>query len=158
MLPNTILATWGRFGRDVPAPVTALLGVSMLVGMVALWKRNRAAFWLIPAVVGGNLGLVLVRRVIPFDRTWIFLLPIGFGLIDAAWTALLSLSLPRGRPRLGLHLVGALGLLFALGIGYRLTSTNSVADYPETVRDQRRRSNSQQPSTAPPAWRQCSGP
>ncbi len=132
MLPNTLLTTWGRFSRDVPAPVTALLGVSMGVGVVALWKRNRAAFWLLAAAVVGNLGLVLVRRVIPFDRTWIFLLPIGFGLIDAAWTALLSLPWLRGRPRLGLHLAGALGLLFALGIGYGLASTRSVMYYPET--------------------------
>lgn len=132
MLPNTILTTWGRFSRDVPAPVTAILGGSMGVGLVALWKRNRAAFWLYPAAVVGCLGLVLGRRVIPFDRTWIFLLPIGFGLIDAAWTALLSLPPGRGRPRLRLHLAGALGLLFALGIGYRLASTNSVIHYPET--------------------------
>jgi hypothetical protein len=120
---------WLRYLRDIPVLLRACLALSMLVGTAYVWKANRAALLLIPAAPIG-IGLVLLAmRVVPFQRTWIFMLPLGFCLSDVGVTAFLRFAPHRTSSTI---IGGAVGLLFALGIGYHLVATDAVQHYPET--------------------------
>jgi hypothetical protein len=125
---ETPRVTWLRYLRDIPVLCQVCLGVCMLVGTVYLWKANRPALLLIPATPIGIGAVLLAMRVVPFQRTWIFLLPLGFCLADVGVTAILRF-IPR---RASVSIGGAVGLLFALGISYRLVATDAVPHYPET--------------------------
>jgi hypothetical protein len=120
--------TWALYQRDIPGLLTVCLIASALAGALRLWKRNRPAFLLIPSVMIGIGMVLLAGRAIPYPRTWSFLLPLGFCLVDAGVMGALTLADRRAR----VHVAGALGLLFALGIGYHLVTTEAVAHYPET--------------------------
>jgi hypothetical protein len=125
---RAVWETWLRYHRDIPGFVQACLGACLLAGVVYLWRANRPALLLLPAVPLGIGTVLLAMRVVPFQRTWIFLLPLGFCLADAGLAAMLRFLGRRAR----VWVIGALGLLFALGIGYHLASTDAVVFYPET--------------------------
>jgi len=126
--PGMVQATWLRYARDVPGLVWLILGAFALVGLIQLWRANRRTFYLLPAALFGNLGVLLLMRVVPFFRVWIFLLPLLLCLADAGLMVLLG----RLGRRSSLRVAGVLGLLFALGISIHLISTGAVARYPET--------------------------
>jgi hypothetical protein len=128
--PRTAWETWIRFYRDVPGLCQVCLGVSMLAGALYLWKANRPAFLLIPAALIGIGVALLTMRVNPYQRTWIFLLPLSFCLADAGITATLRLFSRRTR----VMVAGALSLLFAAGMSYHLANTDAVAQYTDTGR------------------------
>jgi hypothetical protein len=119
--------TWVLYQRDIPGLLMVCLVACALAGALRLWKRNRPNFLLIPSALIGIGMVLLAGRAIPYPRTWSFLLPLGFCLVDAGVTGFLTLADRRAR----VHVAGALGLLFALGIGYHLVTTEAVANYPE---------------------------
>jgi hypothetical protein len=120
--------TWVLYQRDIPHLLVVCLAACALLGALYLWKGNRPTFFLIPSALIGIGMVLLAGRAVPYPRTWSFLLPLGFCLVDAGVTGILTLA---GR-RTEVHLAGALGLLFALGISYHLVTTEAVAYYPET--------------------------
>jgi 4-amino-4-deoxy-L-arabinose transferase-like glycosyltransferase len=126
--PQLAQRVWMQYFADLPVLVRLFLGVCLFAGSVYLWKVNRPAFLLVPASLIG-IGLMLfATRTLPFVRTWTFLLPLGFCLVDAAITAVVRLfAVP-----IRVTAAGALGLLFAVGISYNLTALNVVPRYPET--------------------------
>lgn len=126
--PHMAIETWTLYHRDIPGLLAACLGILALVGTFYLWRANRLALLLIPAVLIGVGVVLLVTRTIPYVRTWTFLLPLGFCLVDAGITAMMRFFAATAR----VTAAGALGLLFAVGISYNLATTNAVPQYPET--------------------------
>jgi 4-amino-4-deoxy-L-arabinose transferase-like glycosyltransferase len=126
--PRMVQETWLNFQRDIPFLGRLCLGASMLYGAFHLWKSRRSAFLLVPATLVGIGALLLAMRVVPFRRTWIFLLPLGFCLADVGVMELLRFFRQRTRAAA----LGVLGLLVALGIGLYLTATDAVSQYPDT--------------------------
>ena len=119
---------WMRYHRDIPGLVQASLGGFVLIGILYLWRANRQAFLLIPAALLGSGLIMVAMRTVPFQRTWIFFLPLGACLADVGVTALTRFLAGRTRA----ILAGALGLLFALGISYHIISIDAVPNYPDT--------------------------
>jgi hypothetical protein len=135
--PSMVADTSLRFLKDVPGAIQIAIAGLMLAGAVTLWRANRTAFLLLPAAVVGIGAVLLARRVVPYQRTWIFLLPLSFCLADAGLAGLAGLVRLAGLAGLVHHRPrdvagGALGLLFALGMGVYLVRTNAVVYYPET--------------------------
>ena len=126
--PRMAMETWMLYHRDIPGLLAACLGVLVLVGILCLLRTNRPALLLIPAVLIGVGMILLVTRTIPYVRTWTFLLPLGFCLVDAGITAIVRLFAGPAR----VTAAGILGLLFAVGISYNLAALNTVPQYPET--------------------------
>jgi 4-amino-4-deoxy-L-arabinose transferase-like glycosyltransferase len=126
--PRMARETWQRFFRDIPLLGKLLLVGCMLVGMGRLWRANRSALLLVLAAPLCCALIMLVTRTLPYQRTWIFLLPLAYCLADTGLTGLVGFPC-RNR---WVHLAGALGLLFALGMGYHLITTDAVTHYPDT--------------------------
>jgi Dolichyl-phosphate-mannose-protein mannosyltransferase len=89
-LPRSLRATWALWTRDLPWPVVALL----VVGFWVATGRHRATSALpgpplVLAALVACLPILVVQRVVPFERVWLFLLPLGLltaaaGLVYAA--------------------------------------------------------------------------
>lgn len=74
------------------------IGIAGGIGLAALaiigtiesrQQRRMASALLLPAILSGSLIVLLLKRSIPFERTWIFLIPALLIAADAGFTVLL---------------------------------------------------------------------
>lgn len=85
-LPTHLSSVAGDFVRGIPEPLVVVLVVLLVLGFYKTARlRDWTSFALLPSVVVGSALVLVVKRVIPFNRTWIFLLPFVFILIDAGF-------------------------------------------------------------------------
>ena len=106
--------TWTRYQ---PPLITVVLIVGLLVALVF---QRRAAVYPIPALAVALIvcgAMVLVQRVAPYPRVWLFLLPITLISGAAGWVSVLRLK-PRGAAALAfaLCLILSVNLPFQSGI------------------------------------------
>lgn len=77
-LPSSLGGTFGRWHRDQPLPLWILLAIGFVAGTAFHRKLGRAAF---PPVVGAIVFIppvLVAQHVVPFERVWLFLLPLYF--------------------------------------------------------------------------------
>ncbi len=85
-----MIAVWLLWVGEVP-PLLQVIVAGAVLGGTGWLLRHRTAWGIAPfSLAAGALLLLLVMRVIPGNRTWIYFLPILFVLADAGVTALLS--------------------------------------------------------------------
>jgi len=73
-LPRSLASTWGLWNRDIPLALVLLLVAGFVIASARdLRSRRVPPGVLAPAVC---LVLVLVQRVAPFERVWLFLMPL----------------------------------------------------------------------------------
>ncbi len=82
VLARRLTQTWDVFTKGVPAIIASILVSGFVVTTIFRWKKM--AFPLI--LVLFSAAVVLLRRVVPFDRMWLFAVPIfliwaGAGLV-----------------------------------------------------------------------------
>ena len=85
-LPASLARTWSFWNRDVPWPLAALLVFGFLIATAEQVQRRRVPIGLL--AIGICLCLVLLQRVAPFERVWLFLLPLYFAIAAAGLTRL----------------------------------------------------------------------
>ncbi|HEX8967318.1 MAG TPA: glycosyltransferase family 39 protein [Chloroflexota bacterium] len=129
-LPRSLLQTFVLWNRDVPLPIAALLLLGFALGTLMDLRAGRGPVLglLAPGVC---LGLVVLQRVAPFERVWLFLLPLYLAIASIGLTRLVGVRW-RGRP-LGIAAVIGLGAIVGLSTlssGSILRSTETGA-YPD---------------------------
>jgi hypothetical protein len=87
-LPRTLARTFELWHRDVPGVVVALLAVGFVVASAQDLRRRRLPLGLLAFAV--CLALVVLQRVAPFERVWLFLLPLYFVLASGGLVWLVS--------------------------------------------------------------------
>jgi hypothetical protein len=74
-LPRSLWETLASWNRDVPVAVAVVLALGFAVALAAQPQISR--FRIPPAAAGFVVvPLALAQRVVPFDRVWLFLLPL----------------------------------------------------------------------------------
>lgn len=113
-LPRSLRSTWALWTRDLPAPVVVLL----VFGFVGALVRHRAlGYGGMPVALAAPvacLPLLLVQRVVPFERVWLFLLPVFLTTASAGLVAAARPLFRHGRPT-GLLDVVMVGVAATLG-------------------------------------------
>lgn len=126
LLPH-FSATARAFVRDVPPwSLATLLGLA-IVGFVRSWKRDKGLLLFLPALLAGAAVVLLYNHRIPFDRTWIHLLPVAFLLMDAGHVHLSAMLTERMQKTVSL----AIAVVFA-GWAGSLLWTRPIPHYPDT--------------------------
>ena len=80
-LARSLISTWGFWNRDVPWPLAALLVFGFLVTTVDELRHRQLPLGLLAVAV--CLLVVLLQRVAPFERVWLFLLPLYLVIASA---------------------------------------------------------------------------
>jgi hypothetical protein len=75
-LPSSLTRTWAFWNRDMPATLSAVLVLGFAASVALDGRERRVSIGLVAAAV--CLVLVLAQRVAPFERVWLFLLPLYF--------------------------------------------------------------------------------
>jgi Dolichyl-phosphate-mannose-protein mannosyltransferase len=129
-LPRSLRATWDLWLRDVPAPVGALLVLGFLVSLASWGRGGRSPPPVVLAAAIACLPILALQRVVPFERVWLFLLPV-FLLAAADGLARLIELVGRGQGRVD-ALVAGLAVAASLGLGGLVLAQGSVLRSPET--------------------------
>jgi uncharacterized membrane protein len=119
-LPASFMETWAKWHTDIPV----WLVVALLLGaMFALLRQNaqHPVPFVLPVLVW-CIPLLLIQRVIPFMRVWLYFLPVYFGLACAGLLALpLKLDTHKRIPAF----TPFIAILLVLGGGWLVTQTQS---------------------------------
>ena len=86
-LPDTLAATWQQWMRDMPWIAVVVLGLGFAAGVAFHGRCSRQR---VPLLVGMALWIVpviLIQRVAPYERVWLFALPL-FYIVASAGIAL----------------------------------------------------------------------
>jgi hypothetical protein len=75
-LPDSLAAVGKQWHRDIPLPLALVLGAAFLTAMV--FHRRVSRFALSPALaaIAWIAPVVVAQRVVPFERVWLFLIPL----------------------------------------------------------------------------------
>ena len=115
-LPRSLASTWAFWNRDIPLPLGLLLVVGFVIACIRDLRDRRVPLGLLaPAVC---LALVLAQRVAPFERVWLFLLPLYFVVAGGGLAAFVD-----GR---------LLGVLLGAVLGFATLTSGSILRSTET--------------------------
>jgi len=116
------------FLRDIPDAVVISVAFAAIAGIVmAIRDRNFALALLLPALLVGSMLLFVVKRSLPFTRTWIYLIPIALISADAAFTRLCRHLAPRTQK------VVVSGIcITSAALAFKLAASNAILAYPDT--------------------------
>jgi hypothetical protein len=115
-LARSLVSTWGFWNRDVPWLLAALLVFGFGVATIDELRRRRVPPGLLAAAM--CLLLVLVQRVAPFERVWLFLLPLYLVVASAGLARFVD-----GR---------LLGLVFGAALAFTALTSGSILASTET--------------------------
>lgn len=92
--PGSVAATWFDWHRNMPAAMgwALSLGFAAFVIAAAVLGRRRALFGLLVSAVAGIGAVVLLQRVAPPSRVWLFLLPVFAGMAATGLCSLVELG------------------------------------------------------------------
>ncbi len=119
-LIRTLGLAWLQWNSDLPRAVAALFVLAWAASLVRLVFRGRGCAGpsrLLLTVLGFSLVAALVQRVVPYDRVWLFALPLYLACIAEGLAGVLErLRLPAPfRPGLALLLAAGLALCVLRG-------------------------------------------
>ena len=107
--PASLLSTWQGWWRGLPAWLPLLTVPPFAAGLLRL--RGRLPLWTVVTVLP---VLLLLQRVVPYPRTWLFLLPLYLGTAAAGAVWLAARGRPcRGRTGLAALLIALAGALWS---------------------------------------------
>ncbi|MCD6081165.1 MAG: glycosyltransferase family 39 protein [Candidatus Omnitrophica bacterium] len=106
-----IYAVWNR---DLFSPLEIIFIVSFFISLFKGRFRDKNRAILLSAIVA-TVGLILLTRLVPFPRCFLFLLPIYFGMISSGLHEIISFR----RKGVMYFLSGLLILFMYLGIGMK---------------------------------------
>ncbi|MDQ6673368.1 MAG: glycosyltransferase family 39 protein [Chloroflexota bacterium] len=123
-LPVSLARTWGFWNRDLSVVVSALLVVGFWIACVAEARHGRTPIGLLAP--GVCLVIVLVQRVAPFERVWLFGLPVYFAVAGGGLSRLLAVR------RLPSYSAAVVGGVLAAVVAYATLNSGSILSSPET--------------------------
>jgi hypothetical protein len=127
-LPGSLAAAWQLAVRDAPLALVLVLLAGLALGLLGHRRLGAQRVPLLPVAVVWCAGLVLVQRVVPFPRVWLFLLPLAFGTAAAGLTMLWPRrTIPLAAPLAALALLAVLaGTTVASGGVLRSPETGTL--------------------------------
>jgi len=126
LLPGHVEDTLGTWDRDLPIVVSVALGIGLIASLVLTTLLS--AFPVPPflAILAWTLPVLLLQRVVPFTRVWLFLVPLALAAVAGFYGALLE-RVPRSR------LLGpAAAALVAVAGTWAVLDADSVRESRET--------------------------
>lgn len=131
LLPEHFRDTLEAWNRDLPLIVTALLATGVVASLVLTPRLSRFPIPPLLAIIAWALPVLVLQRVVPFTRVWLFLVPLALAAVAGFYGWLLE-SRPTGRlagiALAGLVAVGAAGLVYSADSVRESRETGALLD------------------------------
>ncbi|MEF9475646.1 MAG: glycosyltransferase family 39 protein [Candidatus Mariimomonas ferrooxydans] len=89
-LPPSLLFLWNNWNRDIPPAINILMVIGFFISLVFHKRLSIHRVPIIMAVGVWCIPVLIVQRLIPYERVWLFLLPIYIGFASSGLSFLLS--------------------------------------------------------------------
>ena len=122
-LPLSLASTWREWNRSVPLWLSLILAVGFFISLYKHRDSSRFRIPLVAALVFWTVLLLFMQRVVPFERVWLFALPL-YSLAAAAGVAIALEYLIKRE-----QLYGAMALIavaVSAFVGFRVVSSRSA--------------------------------
>jgi hypothetical protein len=114
-LPNSLIVTWRQWNRDIPNWGTLVLACGFILALFLHRLLSKQRVPLIFAMLLWVVPLVIVQRVVPMDRVWLFALPLYLIAASAGCSLAIMPILERMRFRQAFSMVAVMvGLLLGI--------------------------------------------
>jgi hypothetical protein len=129
-LPDSLWRTLERWHRDIPLPLAVALGVCFALGVVVHRRVSRQPVPPALTAVAFIAPVLVAQRVVPFERVWLFLVPLYLMTAAAGLGFLVRRLAPVGRREAAVATVVA--LVVAGSLAGAAVATQSVYDSEDT--------------------------
>jgi len=126
LLPEHVSDTVGTWTRDIPLVAAVALGVGLLASLVLTPRISRWPVPPIAAIAAWSVVVLLLQRVVPYTRVWLFLVPLLAVAVAGFYGWLLE------RRAWGLRVGSVLAVVVAVGGSLFVLSADSVRESRET--------------------------
>jgi Dolichyl-phosphate-mannose-protein mannosyltransferase len=125
-LVTSLAATWRQWNWDLPVPVSAFWLIGFVVAVLFHGKLARVDVPIVLPVILWCIPALLVQRVAPFERVWLFLLPLYF-IISCAGLIYIVQAITSTNTATFQRLSPILAAVLALGSGAYLSFNSSIS-------------------------------
>lgn len=95
-VPAMLGRTWALWQRDVPAPLAGAVAVGFVAAIMRPGSRSALLAW---TTLGWSAAVVVIQRVVPYERVWLFALPLYLCVASSGLVWLVRLCrAPRALP------------------------------------------------------------
>jgi hypothetical protein len=133
-IPSYIHSLWQYWNTALPAWITIACAVGFIASCIFYRRLSDVPVPLVAAVPIWFVALILVLRVMPYERVWLYLIPVYFMYASAG----ISYFIKRMEATIARHahagtlLNAAVPVAFACWLSYAAIQTKSVIHSPET--------------------------
>ena len=114
--------------RDIPSLIIIIFTCLFILGVFGSFKnRNRFVIMLMPSLLFGAYSIVFFQHTLPYARSWIYLLPFLFIIMEYGFVFLIKYISPAFY-----SIFNAILPVLAIIFVYQLMSKNIISMYPDT--------------------------
>src|SRR5262249_55946613 len=125
-LPGHLWDTVGTWRRDLPVVVAVVLAGGVVASLVLTRRVRRFRIPPLLAIAVWTVPVLILQRVVPFTRVWLFFVPLVLAAAAGFYGWLLD------RSPYGTRLAAAVAIVIAVGGSWHVISANSVRESRET--------------------------
>ena len=120
--------------KDLPVWVSLPCAAGLIASCIFYRRLKEAKMTIIAAVLIWSVALLSVQRVLPYQRVWLFLVPLYFGFACSGMNLFMSHieKKIRNHPRRAMLLNAGVPVMFALCLAISAIQTKSIVNATET--------------------------
>lgn len=125
LFPASLLSVWKQWHRDIPSVVRLLLVIGFFISLILHRRLANHCIPIILAVIIFCIPVLVVQRVIPYTRVWLFLLPLYLGFASAGIEYAMGLFLSKFR-RIKVFVFNIAVVIFSLWLAINVIHNQSI--------------------------------
>ena len=121
---QSFASTWKSWNAAIPQPLAITLLLAFIGGAILERRTLRAPASLLVGLIPISL-LLVVQRVVPFERVWLFLIPLYFGVASMG-IVMTARALPQGVGLRDSNVIAIAAILVSMGLSASLIHANVI--------------------------------
>ncbi|MCP4764236.1 MAG: hypothetical protein GY870_20855 [archaeon] len=123
--PYSLSSTWIEWNRDIPVGISYILALGFATAVLTHKRLTQYRIPLILSVIAFVLLVLIAQRVVPYNRVWLFLLPLYIGIACTGCYFLIGCTTLINK-HYTQPFYSALALVFSMYLSFNAIHTKSV--------------------------------
>jgi hypothetical protein len=125
LFPASLVSVWKQWHRDIPLVVRLILIIGFFISLVFHKRIANRCIPIVFAVIIFCIPALIVKRVVPYIRIWLFLLPVYLGFASTGIEYLMGLLLSKIRS-VKVFVFNISVVIFSLWLTYNVIHNQSI--------------------------------
>ena len=129
-LPQSLYTLWNEWNNNIPLPVSYIITFGFFVSLFFFKKINKYGFSIILTTFITITPILLIQKVAPYTRVWLFLLPLYFSISAAGIIYILRLNNKKAGKVINI-IINLTALSLSIWLGANLIINQTIFKEPE---------------------------